>query len=586
MTVCRAELAIVAVLGLAVLAGSAVAQPQPLIPQPQPLGTSQPSYGQSPYGQAPQPSGQSGDKGLQDFYGGAVQRGTLPQLDGSSIGIVDSAAAGLPADMWRGTDRATAISLIRALPAAPHSRTLRDLQFRLLGNMATPPISNGAGGSEFFSARVGRLAAMGESESVGQMMRLVGPQSDESARRIDAESQVLAGDLSNACNDAANFSRTSRDAFWSKLQVICLIAAGNNAQAMTVTDLLHEKGLNEPGFFALVDYALGTRTGKLPANIGSDALNVALLNAIKHPVAADSLAKAPPPVLRQMAGNNNLPLAVRLEAAERGEQLGVIDPSQLMTLYQAAADAPGIPPAMKQRATAARNVVKATDLQQKVTAIAAAFRAAEGAGLFTTMSRVLGPYMVQFYPEQKTAPVGAEAARAALALNDQARAVEWFYTIVGGATIDPQYQAPTDRLWLVMQLADNSNSIPWEPGHLNKWRDLDARRDNAHAAQRQAVVAAMLQALGERYDPAELTPPAIVNGFANPPAGVLDRMAVAGEQRRVAETVALICIAAGEQPLTALSPATVGAIIRHMRQLGMEDASRRFAVEVALAYGM
>jgi hypothetical protein len=440
MTACRVDL-LAASLGLALLAGPALAQ------QPQPLSPPGRPYGQQPYGQprtlAPPPGvtgnedNGRGDKSLQDFYGGAVQRGNLTQIDGSSIGVIDNAAAGLPADMWRGTDRATAVSLIRALPAAPHSRTLRDLQFRLLANMAAPPVGN-ATGNDFFAARVGRLAAMGESESVGTMLRSLGPQTDESARRIDAESQLLAGDTSNACADAANFSRSSADPFWRKLQIICLIAAGNNSQAMLDTDLLHEKGLSDPGFFALVDYALGTRTGKLPANIANDALNSALLNAIKRPVAADSLVKAPPPVLRQMAGNTNLPIAVRLEAAERGEQLGVIDPEHLLKLYQAAADAPGLPPAMKQRALNARNVAQAQELQQKVAAIAAAFRAAETAGLFTTMSRVLGPQMVRFYPEQKTAPVGAEAARAALALNDQPRAVEWFYTIVGGATIDPQ----------------------------------------------------------------------------------------------------------------------------------------------------
>ncbi|MEO8559388.1 MAG: hypothetical protein ABI439_10020 [Rhodospirillales bacterium] len=568
-----------------------MAQPQPISPQPY----GQQPYGQQPYGQprtlAPPPGVTGGednrrsDKSLQDFYGGAVQRGNLDKVDGASIGILDNAAARLPADMWRGTDRATAISLIRALPAAPYSRTLRDLQFRLLGNMATAPIGADAG-NEFFSARVGRLAAMGESESVGTMVRSLGPQTDESARRIDAESQVLAGDMTNACEAAANFSRSSADPFWRKLQIICLIAAGNNPQAMLDVDLLREKGLKDPGFFALIEYALGTRTGKLPDNISSDALNTALLNAIKRPVAAGSVAKAPPPVLRQMAGNTNLPIAIRLEAAERGEQLGVIDPEQLLKLYQEAANAPGLPAAMKQRAVNVRNVVQAQELAQKVAAIAAAFRSAQSAGLFATMSRVLGPQMVRFYPEQKTAPVGAEAARAALALNDQARAVEWFYTIVGGATIDPQYVAQSDRLWVVMQLADNSNSIPWEPGHLNKWRELDARRGSAHSAQRQAVVAAMLQGLGERYDPAELNPPAIVTGFANPPAGVLDRLALAAEQRRIAEAVSLICIAAGEQPLTLLSPATLHGIISRMRMLGMADAARRFAVEVALAYGM
>jgi hypothetical protein len=537
MTACRVDLAralaralaaALALCGLLLAHDAPAQQPTQLIPPVRPLGGGQQPYGQSPqYGQQPygqQPYGQNGsppppitsddtDRNLQNFYGGAVQRGKLPQLDAASIGIIDNVGAGLPADMWRGTDRQTAVKLIRDLPGAPHSRTLRDLQFRLLGNMATAPAGDSQG-NQLFAARLGRMAAMGESESVGQMLRMVGPQSDEQARRIDAESQVMAGDLGNACTDAANFSRSSPDAFWSKLNIICLIAAGKNNEAMLETDVLHERGLKEPGFFALVDYALGTRGGNPPADIAADPLNLALLNAIKRPVSAASVAKAPPPTLRQMAGNTNLPLAVRLEAAERGEALGVIDPAQLLTLYQAAADAPGIPAAMKQRAVAARNVGTATDLKQKVAAIAAAFRAADNAGLFATMARVLGPQMVQFYPEQKTAPVGAEAARAALALNDQPRAVEWFYTIVGGATIDPQYIAPADRLWLVLQLADNTNSIPWEPGHLSKWRELDARRDHAHAAQRQAVVAAMLQALGEHYDPAELNPPAIVGGFA------------------------------------------------------------------------
>ena len=98
--------------------------------------------------------------------------------------------------------------------------------------------------------------------------------------------------------------------------------------------------------------------------------------------------------------------------------------------------------------------MRATDVGDKVKAMQAGFRAAEGSALFTTMARALGEQLVKIYPEHKTAPMAADTARAFLALNDFPRAVEWYYTVAGGATIDPQYEAPTVQLWPVLQLAD------------------------------------------------------------------------------------------------------------------------------------
>lgn len=581
MTGFRADRRVLALgLGLALLTAPAVfpamaQQPIQLVPPPQPLT---PPPGGQPVGAQPA----AGSQRLQDFYGGSVQGGgALAPVDNASIGIVETVASGLPADMWRGTDRGTAIQLLAGLPDAPRSRILRDLQFRLLTVIARPPVGANPPGQDFVATRIAKLSDMGEIEAVGQMTQAAGPMSGDAAQRLNIENLLNAGDAKAAC--ATPMAQNSPDPFWTKLLILCQVVAGQSAQAMLNVDLLRERGVADTGFFVAVDYALGTRSTKPPANIGTDTLSQALLRAVNPKAGGTLNEQTTPAQLRQIAANAAAPLAMRIDAAERGEALGVIDPRQLVELYEAGADAPGLQPAAKRRAQAVRDAVRATETTDKVKAMQAAFRAAEGSALFTTMARVLGEQLVKIFPEHKTAPISADTARAFLALNDFPRAVEWYYTVVGGATIDPQYEAPTAALWPVMQLADGVASIPWEPGFMAKWQTLNARQPRA--AQRAAVLGALLPALGEPVDRAEFDPkPA--TGFAAPPQAVLARLAQAAQAGRVAETVALAAQAAGETALTAQSPATLAAIVQALRQIGLPDVARRFAVEVALAHAL
>jgi len=553
----------------------AAQQPIQLLPPPQPLGAPPPP----PLGSTgPLPPNQR----VQDFYGGPVQSGgQLAPVDNASIGIVETVASGLPGDMWRGTDRGTAVQLIAALPGAPRSRILRDLQFRLLTTIANPPLGANPPGQDYVSTRIAKLSDMGEIEAVGQMTQAAGPMSGDAAQRLNIENQLIAGDAKAAC--ATPMAQNSPDPFWTKLMIVCQVIAGQNAQAMLNVDLLRERGIADTGFFVAVDYALGTRSTKPPANIGTDTLSQALLRAVNPKAGGTLNNETTPAQLRQIAANIAAPLAQRIEAAERGEALGVIDPRQLLELYQAGADAPGLSAPAKRRAQAVRDAVRASDVADKIKAMQAAFRAAEGSALFTTMARVLGEQLVKIFPEHKTAPLSADTARSFLALNDFPRAVEWYYTLAGGSTIDPQYETPTAALWPVMQLADSSSSIPWEPGFMAKWQALNAK--HPRGPQRAAVLAALLPALGEPVDRGEFNPPP-ATGFAAPPAAVLARLSQAAQQGRVAESVALAAQAAGETNLTALSPATLAAIVQALRQIGLPDVARRFAVEVALAHAL
>lgn len=578
MTGFRADRLAVVLVAVLVAAPAAAQQPIQLVPPPQPLGAPPPS--------SSGPSGPSGplppSQRVQDFYGGPVQSGgQLAPVDNASIGIVDTVASGLPGDMWRGTDRGTAIQLMAALPGAPRSRILRDLQFRLLTVIANPPLGANPPGQDFVSTRIAKLSEMGEIEAVGQMTQAAGPMSGDAAQRLNIENQLIAGDAKAACGTP--MAQGSPDPFWTKLMIVCQVIAGQNAQAMLNVDLLREQGIADTGFFVAVDYALGTRSTKPPANIGGDTLSQALLRAVNPKAGGTLNNETTPAQLRQIAANVAAPLAQRIEAAERGEALGVIDPRQLLELYQAGADAPGLSAPAKRRAQAVRDAVRATDIADKVKAMQAAFRAAEGSALFTTMARVLGEQLIKIFPEHKTAPLSADTARSFLALNDFPRAVEWYYTLAGGSTIDPQYETPTVALWPVMQLADSSSSIAWEPGFMAKWQTLNAKQPRG--PQRAAVLAALLPALGEPVDRGEFNPPP-ATGFAAPPSAVLARLSQATQQGRVAESVALVAQAAGETSLTALSPATLAAIVQALRQIGLPDVARRFAVEVALAHAL
>ena len=84
-------------------------------------------------------------------------------FDDRPTGFLSVRTGGMPADAWAGTSLGTAKRLVSALPAAPRSRALRDLQFKVLVSELNPPPADGSPPPSLFSRRVDRLAAMGEA---------------------------------------------------------------------------------------------------------------------------------------------------------------------------------------------------------------------------------------------------------------------------------------------------------------------------------------------------------------------------------------------------------------------------------------
>src|SRR5881394_3149301 len=78
------------------------------------------------------------------LVGAMAAAAQAPNFDDRPTGFLTAQNGGMPPDAWNGTSLATAKRLVSALSAAPRSRALRDLQFRVLVSELRPPASDGS----------------------------------------------------------------------------------------------------------------------------------------------------------------------------------------------------------------------------------------------------------------------------------------------------------------------------------------------------------------------------------------------------------------------------------------------------------
>src|SRR5581483_9839133 len=91
---------------------------------------------------------------------GAVPAPAQTQFDDFPTGYLTPATGGMPANAWEGTSLGTAKRLVSALPAAPRSRALRDLQFKVMVSELATPAPDNSPPPTLFARKVDKLAAM------------------------------------------------------------------------------------------------------------------------------------------------------------------------------------------------------------------------------------------------------------------------------------------------------------------------------------------------------------------------------------------------------------------------------------------
>ncbi len=514
---------------------------------------------------------------------GAAAQGAA--FDERPSGFLSARAGGMPPDAWRSTTLATAKRLVSGVPVAPRSRALRDLQFRVMVSELVPPVADGSALPSLFARKAERLAAMGEGESLNEMVRSVDGYTDPAIAASVANAMMMAGERAGACFIVRN--RQLTQPFGRRADAACRLIAGDNGGALALVASLRA---SDGPFATLVEMVVG---GLPPSPTPVNPLDgpvMVMLDLAHVPPPAAALQSTQPALIRTLVAHRTLPLATRIDIAERGEALAIVEATRLGDLYlQAMREGAALPPAMARRArlvAAARNAANAQEMMSAVSAIYGEMR---GTPLFPTLARASATALLKLPAKPEYANVAQEAMRGFLLLGDKQLSLAWTKLALNAAYNNARAMMALDRLMPLVMIAGIDKTTKLLPEDVDRWYEV-MRQDDAKAAPlRGYLLLQLFRATGFDVPPGSTklpeNPPAGVR-LVPPPAATMQALQAAVAGGRRAEAALLASTAAGETALADLHPAAVGAIVRALRDIGEEDEARLFAIEAAIAHGL
>lgn len=323
----------------------------------------------------PQPVAESGAVG-------AVQVTRLDQGDPDSAGTLTPRRAGLPADLWAGSDPDDLAEALLRTPARLQS--MQALLKRVLtAQLAPPEPGNGtARKGRLFLARADRLLDMGALDEAQGLLLAAGPGDPEVFRRL-FDIALLEGDEHRACR-IMNSTPGIAPSFSAR--IFCLAQTGDWAAAAVSLHGAEALGLIDERQAIMLTHFLddafvdGTEMLDPPERM--TPLEFRIHEAIGQPLPTVTL----PTAFAQSDLRLNSGFKARLEAAERLARAGALHPLQLRSVY--GEQRPAASGGVWERASAMRTLeaaLQSGDLTQALPRAFDEFRAADMADLLAAM---------------------------------------------------------------------------------------------------------------------------------------------------------------------------------------------------------
>ncbi|WP_170303621.1 hypothetical protein [Reyranella soli] len=484
-----------------------------------------------------------------------------PDFDSQPTGFLTATTGGMPANAWAGTSLATAKRLVTALPNAPRSRALRDLQFKVLVSQLTPPAPDGSPPPSLFMRKVEKIAAMGEAESLNEMVRNAGGYADPAVASTVANALMLAGERHGACAIVKQWQLS--EPFSGRAQAACRLLDGDQ-NAARAANLSSAQQVDGPALMAIA-----LMHAQVPANV---------------------LRNAQPAIVRALVGLKPLPIATRIEIAERGEALAIIEATKLGDLYlEALRDGAALPAATARRARMVAAARSTSNPNEMFSSIATAYGEARDSPLFPTIARASAAALINLPAQPQFANVAQEAMRGFLLLGAKLQTQAWIQLALSAVTNNARAIIALDRLVPLAAVAGLDDAKRLSVGEINRWYEVTRDDDATRGPLRGYLLLELLRSTGFDLPPKSTDLPDKPPGSARlvmPPTASLQALVNAAAGGRRAETSLLAPIAANETPLNELHPAAIATIVRALRSVGEDHSARLFAVETAIAYGL
>lgn len=519
----------------------------------------------------------------------------LPDIN--AIGVPDPYGSGLGMEMWAGSSIDLVRKVLPILPGAAPSPAMHRLERRFLLSAATPPQGRSPDPAWLIRLRAGGLWSMGDTDAVLSLLKTV-PDSalPGDLRRLMVDAALLADDRATACGARDSLrAAMPEDPYPEKLQVYCQIAKGEVQEAMLGVDLLRERALDDPLFFAAADAAAGIGAGSRPdKNWGSaSALDLAMFRLANLPIPESALRYIQPMALiRAVALTPSADIAARLAAAERTAATGALDTALLSQVYESVTftpkelDAPAPDATARGRALLYRAAARQTSSAAKAGFIAKALNTTGRDYLLA--ARLYAPQIAAIAPAPQLAGFAPDAARALFATGFKNEAQGWAQLARGQATSDPAIAARNASLWVVQAIAAPGAENPVPEQSLAEWRKAADALPAEFRQRRLAVAYGVLAAFGRKV-PAEdwlpLFDGPIQAAHPGASAAVWHGLRLAVENTRQGETVLMALLSLGGDGLDKIDAADLYRAVAALRLIGLEDDARALAVEAAIVNG-
>ena len=545
----------------------------------------------------------------------AVSVSELPKIDAGWVGILSEEERSLGWNMWSGTDRNFAKVLIELLPVNAPSAAMRSLAKRLLLSRASQPeeasskelsvigpdgkpIKNQEIDATFLALRFSKLARLGAGKELFTLSEAVPLEDmvDELAKEA-ISARLLSGETNEACEEVKNLAKRTNELHWRKILVVCQLIEGKRDAALLSLELLMAE-LESDDIFSSLIYSLADGYAP-PEESNLESIYFEILIAVLPGEQLDKQRlRLSPSGKRIVALNSSHPWKLRVLLAEQAVSAGALESSvlgQLCNEYdfdenifiKAATESKNMEGYMA-RALLYQASLRATSYIERARFLRLLLDRADKEDLFTAYSATILPILLTLEPRSDLIWFASSAARAGMAGGNYKVASEWLALL--GKTADLDFEASGSLLRLLPLIAVSGQPLPkpfMSSQATDVWSGLPDTLSNKEKQIRASRLLVLLSAMGINIAEGawkNLVNPEYIHTEESIPSSALRYQLInAAENNRVAEVVAISLIMLGSDGPSKSGLVSLNAVIRALRNIGLEDDARAIAVETAIA---
>ena len=415
--------------------------------------------------------------------GEIVQSNRLEALNLETTGILDIETGGFDKNMWDGTTRPEAIFLLKNLPSKIYSRSLQNLQKRLLLTRARTPIYEKAENKNIIlKLRQRNLFKSGKLDYFAQIQQNI-PRShdDEELAQLAVNVFFLKNNLDKACELTKYWFEKSQEKFWQKNLIFCDAINGLRDNVDFGIQLLSEtKNREDDTFISLINVIIGNED--MPSTRHKAEMtprSVAMLRFGQQTLPELNLDVLPPWSHGIYINDPSIQQRDRLKLAHHSFLLGLLEVEALAKLYEtadlprndiatavtlASEGATQIPDALLYRLVLSQE----TDFG-KAKAIHKAIDFAIRDGTIAEMAELYQNLLKQIVPASELDWFACRAVMISMLNRDFTTAELWMEAAQKGDPLSDQSPISWSKVWPVLWLLNEDESVKLDEQQLDGW---------------------------------------------------------------------------------------------------------------------